>query len=59
MHLHEGVLAGDATGDGLVDVLDLLAVLLAWGPCQDCPADLDHDGDVDYFDLLIVLDNWP
>ncbi len=53
---------GDLTGDGLVDVLDLIALLSNWGPCPDppadCPADLHKDGVVDVVDLLIVLSNW-
>ncbi len=53
---------GDLTGDGLVDILDLLDLLSAWGPCPDppadCPADLYEDGMVDVVDLLILLGNW-
>jgi hypothetical protein len=49
---------GDATGDGIVDVEDLLAVLAAWGPCNGCPADVNDDGVVDVGDILIVLANW-
>ncbi len=52
----------DITGDGLVDVLDLLEVLSAWGDCPDppeeCPADITGDGIVDVLDLLEVLSNW-
>ena len=53
---------GDINGDGVVDTLDLLEVLSAWGDCPDppaeCPADLNGDGVVDVLDLLIVLGNW-
>lgn len=53
---------GDVTGDGAVNVLDLLAVLAGWGPCPpppaSCPADLDGSGAVDIVDLLEVLANW-
>ncbi len=49
---------GDVNGDGVVDVLDLLEVLGAWGDCVGCPADLDGNGVVDVLDLLIVLGNW-
>ncbi len=51
---------GDVTGDGLVNVADLLALLGAWGPCPpvSCPADLDGDGDVGILDLLLLLANW-
>jgi probable HAF family extracellular repeat protein len=53
---------GDLDGDGSVGVLDLLALLDAWGDCPDppaeCPADLDDDGVVGVSDLLILLANW-
>ena len=48
----------DITGDGVVDVLDLLAVLGAWGGCVDCPEDINGDGVVDVLDLLEVLADW-
>ncbi len=49
----------DVTGDGTVDVLDLLAVLAAWGPCEpDCPEDINGDGVVDVLDMLEVLAAW-
>ncbi len=53
-----GQIPGDINGDGVVDVVDLLAVLAAWGPCPDCPEDLDGNGVVDVLDLLILLGNW-
>lgn len=53
---------GDVNGDSIVDVVDLLGVLSAWGSCpappESCPADVDHDGDVDVNDLLLVIGNW-
>jgi hypothetical protein len=51
----------DLNGDGVVDVLDLLILLDAWGACADCgdcPADLNDDCSVDVLDLLFLLDNW-
>jgi len=48
----------DVTGDGIVDVLDLLAVLAAWGPCPGCPEDINGDDVVDVLDLLAVLAAW-
>ncbi|MDG2201507.1 MAG: hypothetical protein P8K80_10050 [Phycisphaerales bacterium] len=49
---------GDIDDDGQVNVIDLLAVISAWGPCADCAADLDGSGSVDISDLLNVMDNW-
>lgn len=49
---------GDLDANGQVDVLDLLALLGAWGPCAGCPADLNLDGTVDVQDLLILLGAW-
>jgi predicted outer membrane repeat protein len=55
-------LLGDVTGDGVVNVNDLLGVINSWGPCpafpQHCPADLDQNGVVNHHDLLIVIQNW-
>ncbi len=49
----------DITGEGVVDVLDLLAVLATWGPCDPpCPEDINGDGVVDVLDLLEVLSVW-
>ncbi len=49
----------DLTGDGTVDVGDLLSLLSQWGPCHDgCNADLTGDGDVGAADLVVLLDAW-
>jgi hypothetical protein len=49
----------DINGDGLVDVQDLVAVILAWGPCPPtCPEDVDGDGFVAVTDLVEVILNW-
>ena len=48
----------DVTGDDVVDVLDVLAILGQWGPCPDCPEDITGDGVVDVLDLLEVLAAW-
>ena len=57
-----GAMPGDVDGDGVVDFRDLLALLAAWGPCPEppaeCPADFDGNGFVDFADLLVVLANW-
>jgi hypothetical protein len=51
---------GDLNGDNVVDVLDLLLLLDAWGSCSTytCAADFNRDGLVDVLDLIILLDNW-
>ncbi len=56
---------GDATGNGVVDVDDLIAVILNWGPCasyQPCAADVapwpNGDDNVDVDDLIAVILNW-
>ena len=46
----------DCTGDGVVDVLDLLEVLSQWGGSGS--ADITGDGIVDVLDLLEVLSAW-
>jgi hypothetical protein len=45
-------------GDGNVDIDDIFAVLAAWGPCDDCPEDINDDGVVDIDDLFDVLAQW-
>jgi hypothetical protein len=59
---------GDVTGDGIVNIADLLAVIAAWGACAPatgtCPADIPRvpggtgDGVVNISDLLAVIANW-
>lgn len=51
----------DITGDGTVNVQDLLAVLDNWGQCQSgqpCNADLTLDAAVSLDDFLFVINNW-
>lgn len=48
----------DLNGDNLVNVLDLLLLLTAWGPNPGDPADLNGDGNVDVVDLLQMLTVW-
>jgi hypothetical protein len=54
--------AADVSGDCLVSVEDLVAVILAWGPCPDdgstCPEDVNDDGVVDVQDLVGVIVGW-
>ena len=52
---------GDIDGDGTVGTSDLLLLLGAWGPCDNCgncPEDLDGDCLIGTSDLLILLGNW-
>jgi hypothetical protein len=55
----EGSCPADVNADGVVDVLDLLAVIGDWGPCPPpCEADVNADGIVDVLDLLAVIAAW-
>ena len=52
---------GDLDWDGIVGASDLLILLSAWGPCDECyacGADLNDDCIVGASDLLILLVNW-
>ena len=49
--------SSDVTGDGQVDVNDLLQLLAAWGT-TDPQADVNGDGIVDADDLLAILADW-
>ena len=52
---------GDLDGDGFAGILDLLALLAAWGTDPGGPPDFDGDGTVGILDLLTRrgwLDNW-
>ena len=56
-------MAGDITGDGIVDVADLSIVGMAYGqfegdPGYDPEADLNKDGFVDIGDITIVCIHW-
>jgi hypothetical protein len=51
----------DITGNEIIDVDDLLAIINAWGACIDpenCPADLTGNDIVDVDDLLLVINGW-
>ena len=49
---------GDTNRDAVIDVLDLLNVISAWGECTSCLEDIDGSGSVDVLDLLAVIGNW-
>ncbi|MCI0363459.1 MAG: dockerin type I domain-containing protein [Phycisphaerales bacterium] len=50
------------SGDGVVNIIDLLAVISAWGACSPppapCLADINGDGVVNVADLLAVISAW-
>ena len=48
----------DLDGDDTVGILDLLALLAAWGTDPGGPPDFDGDGIVGILDLLTLLANW-
>ena len=50
--------AGDVNGDEVVNVIDLLGVIDAWGICDGCNADINEDGSVNVTDLLAVVGAW-
>ncbi|MCI0677269.1 MAG: dockerin type I domain-containing protein, partial [Phycisphaerales bacterium] len=47
----------DINADGTVNVIDLLAVIAAWGATSG-PADINSDGVVNIIDLLAVISAW-
>ena len=48
----------DVSGDGSVNVTDLLVLLGEWGTTCPCSADIDCDGVVNVTDLLALLAAW-
>jgi len=52
----------DLNDDGVIDTVDFLAVLAAWGACpgecQSCDADFNGDCQVDTIDFLTLLAKW-
>ena len=49
---------GDLDGDGMVGIVDFLALLGDWGSCPVLPSDIDEDGEVGISDFLILLAAW-
>jgi hypothetical protein len=47
-----------AGGDGVVDILDFLAVLTDWGLAGPRPTDIDGSGTVGIGDVLVLLSEW-
>ncbi len=54
----DDAVTADLDSDGTVGILDLLALLAAWGPNPGHSADFDGDGNVGILDLLTLLANW-
>ncbi|MHC4065277.1 MAG: dockerin type I domain-containing protein [Planctomycetota bacterium] len=48
----------DLNGDGVVNVLDLIELVMSFGPCEGCPADFDDDGFVNVVDLIALIMNF-
>jgi hypothetical protein len=60
-HAEPVAVPGDVTGNGVVDIDDLLAVINAWGqmgPPGTIQADVSDDGMVNIDDLLFVINHW-
>ena len=58
----EGACEGDVDGDGQVNILDLIEVLINFGlecpaPPEPCDADVNGDGVVEVGDIIVVLMN--
>ena len=45
----------EITGDGDVNVLDLIELVMSFGPCEGCPADLNDDGVVNVLDVIELI----
>jgi len=50
-------LAGDANGDGVINILDASVIGLKWNSKDEC-ADLNNDGSVNILDASIIGLNW-
>jgi len=52
----------DSTGDGQVNIDEVLQLLSGWGQCPEqpepCPMDIDQSGTVNTEDLMVVLSSW-
>jgi len=48
----------DLNGDGEVGFAEIIAILSAWGPCDECPEDVDRNGSAAFGDILQILANW-
>jgi hypothetical protein len=51
-------LAPAKSGDGTVNIDDLVLVITSWGSCVGCPADINFDRMVNIDDLVLVITHW-
>ena len=52
----EDILQGDITGDGIVNILDIIATVnLVLGSDYNNDADLNSDGNVDILDVILIV----
>jgi len=56
--IDELICESDITGDGSVNIADLLLVINQWGTCTGCSADINADNVVNVNDLLLVVAAW-
>ncbi len=49
---------GDVNGSGGAGIIDLAAVLSAWGTTGYSPWDVDDSGDVGFADVMAVFESW-
>ncbi|MCP3903032.1 MAG: hypothetical protein GY715_05285 [Planctomycetes bacterium] len=49
---------GDVNGSGEAGIIDLAAVLSAWGTTGYSPWDVDDSGDVGFADVMAVFESW-
>ena len=60
MWAHPTTIPEDVTGDGVVNLDDVLLVLAQWGSCEaPCQGDVNGDSMIDINDILAVLAVWP
>ena len=58
VQIDEVACPADVNGNGVVNVIDLLAVIDEWGTCNGCSADINGDNQVNITDLLAIIDAW-
>ncbi len=56
--IESDAITGDANGDGVVNVSDILLIISEFGCTSGCTADVTGDGTVSAADILMVLAHW-